>query len=1131
MTYLPEQAGQLQFRYQPREGDAANGDWQLFGEMQTFAVKGPKRETQLIENIGRINNARTVELRQPSFSLVTLTETDFLSGVYQLSENFKSNLGHKAQILKSFNGLPLIKIVASTDDQSISDSLEAELYGLLNDLQADDASATDRKLFTILERALAEWNTGPSRIIAGQAPKYKEQSHPLGLVDNLNQQLAQARALSVLRELLRQQVIDDQDLQSMIDSFAHDEDVNELILSAQDSSSPVSLYLLPENAPGNVNVAKQKHRFVQLEFITDHSNPTELLISEPGSACEPNLYVYELGFAAEDEVAGVFDFNLNQLLAYADLNGSAATEMLSSAADLLGLEIHGGLDARWDVDGRIVFGFDTRASALDDFIYVDTSGLGALPSPWPDGDTSHSFSVELGSNSALSSPSAEVTALGQVRLTQLEMVSSLLENQNNDGIYAINNPDQVLNLLLGAALDLTPDNGEDGLISLNELKTQANSGNGLNIEAGVRLDADIRLQPILDQLSAMGTDLGGELKSQIDDLIDIELPSVEELSCWRTLLPSIAELIDSVAGKFDQAGTLVDRLPSALSGADTVVSELASIGTGMRSVSDALLDFQASYLNEDNLVSTVNDLFSSYEIPFELNLTSEAEGAETENTYTLAPTQALSVQQTFSLDADDLFDLLRQRGAQSIDIFADILDLAVGELSADFVFDIDHAGSFVIKESCADGVRMVNSNPELDGFYDLRPDAFAFGAQEQDPLADYELALLSGFILEDITFSSPLIRDDDGSEKVYKLLDFEQADDQGVPPTDARETFSVALGLAVQTFDDQRSKDEIKLTKALNEGLDAEADFKINFNENALLDMGEQIAEDAYATGQAWANEFSDVLDQISSLELPEPGCSDGWFSFINNFVDLVTSLSDQLASKLDLLENQASALPSWVPTGWLAEASNQADRFKAMSDEVNDFRDQWLTAEGFVGNINDVFERNDLDIHLKILAQPANDIDQCCDDESDPAKPQIFLTKNNDFRVDSEDSYINLKDRSEFEVEPEDFGTNIRLERFSNVEANGEKRWVLKLAEANFGYAGGIFKAEILDPDDSLTLRSGGNNLEGSDVWLQWEPERTGYALFADQQGNNRLNAVIDSPDKTISLKVSAADLDLRVD
>ena len=83
--------------------------------------------------------------------------------------------------------------------------------------------------------------------------------------------------------------------------------------------------------------------------------------------------------------------------------------------------------------------------------------------------------------------------------------------------------------------------------------------------------------------------------------------------------------------------------------------------------------------------------------------------------------------------------------------------------------------------------------------------------------------------------------------------------------------------------------------------------------------------------------------------------------------------------------------------------------------------------------------------------------------------RPEVFLTRDDDFGSTEDDSWIQVEDVLLYAPEAEGVDLNVALERFSNVAAEGDEAWVLNLAEGSFGYAGGRFEASITDDANAL--------------------------------------------------------------
>lgn len=235
--------------------------------------------------------------------------------------------------------------------------------------------------------------------------------------------------------------------------------------------------------------------------------------------------------------------------------------------------------------------------------------------------------------------------------------------------------------------------------------------------------------------------------------------------------------------------------------------------------------------------------------------------------------------------------------------------------------------------------------------------ALALPSGSTPALADQELAIAAGLRLSELSFSTPLLLDEHGNRHLYRLSEI----------GDPSHTFNLRLGLGLDLLAEDLAGDQARFGELSAPQL--QGGLTLDLSETDLLALAGQVADDARDAGLALAGQISAALEGFTDLALPE--CPAGWFAFVNGFIDTLDRLAGQLSSQVDVLESRATALPAWVPTDWLSEASALADRFNAITDDVADFRDQWLSAEGFVSNINAIFNANDLDIHLRLLAKP----------------------------------------------------------------------------------------------------------------------------------------------------------------
>ena len=117
----------------------------------------------------------------------------FESGGFGLGEADLTTLQQHARVFAAVpSAIPVaqqrILITASTDDEGVSDALTNTLATTIDALASAPEDSEDALLYTLLQRALREWELGD---VPGEAAG--EQG------DSANKLLAQARALSALR--------------------------------------------------------------------------------------------------------------------------------------------------------------------------------------------------------------------------------------------------------------------------------------------------------------------------------------------------------------------------------------------------------------------------------------------------------------------------------------------------------------------------------------------------------------------------------------------------------------------------------------------------------------------------------------------------------------------------------------------------------------------------------------------------------------------------------------------------------------------------------------------------------------------------------------------------------------------
>lgn len=174
---------------------------------------------------------------------------------------------------------------------------------------------------------------------------------------------------------------------------------------------------------------------------------------------------------------------------------------------------------------------------------------------------------------------------------------------------------------------------------------------------------------------------------QVDQLFgDVDLPTAEELACWRTLLPAIADLVASVGQRFQAGEDLLDRLPDWLP--DEPASLLGGLGDGLVGISTAIRNIQDTFLDPAALVERVNTLFRSADIPLLLSHGTVGSGPGTTDRYELRPSADLQLSRTIPLDAAGFAASFAARGSQVGTVLNDILALVIGDLAATFQFEL-----------------------------------------------------------------------------------------------------------------------------------------------------------------------------------------------------------------------------------------------------------------------------------------------------------------------------------------------------------------------------------------------------------------------------------------------------------
>lgn len=144
-------------------------------------------------------------------------------------------------------------------------------------------------------------------------------------------------------------------------------------------------------------------------------------------------------------------------LASADLTAMLAgvSPDLSGAVDAALSLVDGRLAASFgldlDIDGRLVFGYDSRTTSFEQFLYVDTVGLNRARGDWPDGDPSAGHALSFSVGEGVDPGHAELTAQLQLQLEDLQL-SAAVPGLTAPHTVRLENPGDVLRLNAGAAL-------------------------------------------------------------------------------------------------------------------------------------------------------------------------------------------------------------------------------------------------------------------------------------------------------------------------------------------------------------------------------------------------------------------------------------------------------------------------------------------------------------------------------------------------------------------------------------------------------------------------------------------------------------------------------------------------------
>ena len=765
-------------------------------EVADSSVAGPREsEIQLL------SGGENVQLRLGStpVHLQTIRSSEFASGGYNLTVEDAAFLRQQSL---PFAQLPVsrrrILVTASTDDQGVSSALTETLTEEIDAFATAPAGSVNSMLHILVQRALREWE---AHDLPGEAEG--EQG------DAANKQLAQLRAISAIEPLLISGALNPADLQAAIDRFHNDDGSekpeSELILGA-DQGSGLHLHLLPENDEGFTGQAVAEHRFVAVDLVLIPESPIELLADPPSSdGCEPELYIYELAFAEGAELDERFALDSSDLLGMLGGSSGELAQVFEASASLLDADLQGSFDLQLDVDGRVVFGYDARTTSADEFLYVDTIGLDRQRTDWPDGDPSSDHTLSFSVGDALDPTNAEITANLVLQLEEL-VLSAGVPGLTEIHSLQLADPQEVLRLNTASSLDLQRSMPMPTSCPIH----WCCSTTPISPKLGLLLDLDLNSQPLLDLVTDLAGLIGDDLRAQVDELFgELDMPSAEELGCWRTLLPAIADLIAQVGGRLQAGEDLISRLPGWLP--DQPASLLGGMGDGLVEISDSIQAFQDSYLEPEALVSRVNGLFRGANLPFELVhslISDDIDDINTEHLWELRPTADLNITRQFSLDAAGFAQALAGNGSQVGDVLEGILGLTLGDLTANFVFDLAAAGSLAILESCEQGIRLLDTDAALES--DIWPAfdqphfvSFTLPGATTPSETDQELAIAAGLRLSELSFSSPLLVEADGTPRNYLLSQFGDGD--------PAQTFGLQLGMGLDLIDDELEAEPFEL--------------------------------------------------------------------------------------------------------------------------------------------------------------------------------------------------------------------------------------------------------------------------------------------------------------------------------
>ena len=1000
------------------------------------------------------------------------------------------------------DGQRQVAIVASTSAESLTESATEEILKRMSEIEGSAQGSIDNKIWKLLNYASVNEDN---------------------LKDAANHDLTKLRAYSALQILLETGVINESALDQTLARTENSN--NSLVNELADSTQPgLSIRLDPEGTNNGDDISG-----VSIDLGFHREGEVDLII-KPGTSSETSLYVFELSYHEGSELNGRYEFSKDELLTLAKSGHKSLADGLDSVFEAISADINAAIDLEMDLDGRIVFAYDFFAPVTNAFSF-DPRGLGEEINDWPEGSSGDQHTLGLTLGDETSPTNSEITASLGIELANLELNTDITNEEGEEIKSTLEDPEKSFSLTLGTAIDVNRTENDE-----------------LEIDAGMNLDLDLDLNPVFEVAKDFGAQLGEAFLDEVNDLVsdlDFDLDSAE-LRCWRTLIPAIANLLDEISNRFNKGAELIDRLPSNLSG--NPVQLISSISEELDDISNAMMRFQDSVMNPEALVKNINSMLIAASVPMRMEHSSGIElinGVEREvDQYALIPSNELSLTQTLSLEGGDFAEMLEERGLKGGAMLVDIASTLFADISATFDFNLESAGSLTLKEYCDESgsvFELVNTETEgLDGYW---PDISENNVEEaffekrldnnsQVNLSEQELAIAAGFELSQLNISIPLLKNNDGSTRVFELT-----------PEEAYETMSLRIGMGVDAIDEEKATK--KLTDALEE-TELEGGVRLNLTEKHLVQLGNDIQQEVKEAGLALVDDVQKLIDSFSSLTMPE--CAAGWFGFLDQFITTMDDMSDQLVDQLAVLKDQTEELPDWMPSDWLYDAEKLAQGFAAVGDELSEFRDQWLTTESFIQKVNTIFRDNDLDIHLRLLAGPESMEAECNDKEIGVpsamrlSKGDILLESNGEDHVVA--TFLLSKEQEAQFAAVEKDGLNveghreetIQMSDFIDIEDEGNKQSVLTLPLNTFGLPPTEDKRleiTLTDADGSALTSANIQTAEGTGidtniVYIEWSEEHQGYAIFNGRSEEAKRIIIAGTNDgaESIKLRVSHRNL-----